>query len=99
MRTDHGAQYCATSRNAVPDVVAVGIVDFLEVIEIDDEQRHLRIQTLGTGELAAQVRHHEARVGQPVNGSVSDASCVCSCTMALLITAAACSHTRSSSRR
>ena len=62
MRTDHGAQCLRdVAQRAVPDVVAVGIVDFLEVVEIEDEQRHLRIQTLGTGELAAQVRHHEAR--------------------------------------
>jgi hypothetical protein len=45
-------------------VVAVGVVDVLEVVEVHDEQRHLGLQAFGARQLPCQVHEHEARVRQ-----------------------------------
>jgi hypothetical protein len=45
-------------------VVAVVVVDLLEVVEVHDEQRDLGLQAFRARQLARQVHEHEARVRQ-----------------------------------
>ena len=62
---DAGAQHAGdVAQRAVADVVAVGVVDVLEVVEVHHEQRHLGLQPLGARQLARQVHEHEPRVRQ-----------------------------------
>ena len=62
---DGGAQHAGDlAQRAVADVVAVGVVDVLEVVEVHDEQRDLGLEPVGAGELARQVHEHEPRVRQ-----------------------------------
>ena len=58
---EHGGHF---AQRAVADVVAVGVVDLLEVVEVHDEQRDLGLEAVGARELARQVHEHEARVRQ-----------------------------------
>ena len=46
-------------------MVAVAVVDLLEVIEIHDHQRQLGLEPLGTRELAREMHEQEARVRKP----------------------------------
>ena len=62
---DAGAQHRGHfAQRAVADVVAVVVVDLLEVVEVHDEQRDFGLQPLGARQLARQVHEHEARVRQ-----------------------------------
>ena len=62
---DRGAQHAGdVAQRAVADVVAVGVVDVLEVVEVHDQQRDLGLQPVGARQLARQVHEHEPRVRQ-----------------------------------
>ena len=88
VRPDAVAQHARDfAQRLVADVVAVGVVDLLEAVEVHHEQRHFGLQALGARQLAREVHEHEARVRQPgqrVGERV--ASCVCSKTIELLTT-------------
>ena len=65
VRADRGAQHARDlAQRAVADVVAVVVVDLLEVVEVHDHQRDLGLQALGARQLAGQVHEEEPRVRQ-----------------------------------
>ena len=62
---DRRAQHARDlAERPVADVVAVVVVDLLEVVEVHDHQRDLRLQPLGARQLARQVHEEVARVRQ-----------------------------------
>ena len=79
--------------------MAARVVDLLEAVDVEQMTASwlcARSDRLISLESLAII---ERRLGNPVSGSVSDSSWVCSNTSALLTTAAACSATRASRRR
>ena len=62
---DRRAQHAGDlAQRAVADVVPVVVVDFLEMVEVHDEQRDFGLQALGARQLAREVHEHESRVRQ-----------------------------------
>src|SRR5262245_8428391 len=63
--TNRGAQNPRhLAQRAIANMVPERVVDFLEVVEVHDDQRDLRPQPIGTRELPREVHEHEARIGQ-----------------------------------
>ena len=52
------------AQRVVADVVAVGVVDRLEPVDVHDDERHLALQALGARQLAREVHEHRAAVRQ-----------------------------------
>ena len=65
VRPDAGAQHRGHfPQRAIADVVAVVVVDRLEVVEVHHQQGDLGLQPFGSRQLAGQVHEHEARIRQ-----------------------------------
>jgi hypothetical protein len=66
VRPDIAAEHSGDlAQRAIANVVSVGVVDALEVVEVHDQQRHFRAQAAGAGELSGQMHEHVAGVLQP----------------------------------
>ena len=77
------------AQRAIADVVAVGVVDRLELVDVHDDQRHLALRGARRATSSrARWANIDRRFGSDVSGSVSESSCVCSKTIELWITGA-----------
>ena len=52
------------AQRLVADVVAVGVVDRLELVDVHHDERELALQPLGARQFARQAREHRAAVRQ-----------------------------------
>ena len=52
-------------QGAIPDPMAVGVVDVLEAVEVEHHEGQFGVSAARPGEFAGQVQEHVAGVGQP----------------------------------
>ena len=65
VRTDGDAQRVGDlAQRQIARVVPERVVDLLEVVEVEEHERHFGLQTVGASQLARQVQEHEAGVRQ-----------------------------------
>ena len=96
-RPQHGAD---RAQRPVARLVAVGVVDLLEPIEVEHDDADAALGPGGARQARLELADRaSAGSASPVSGSVCDSCCVCSKRVELKMTAAACSLTRPRTRR